>query len=371
MALAGRETVTPRQRVLTILKGGGKPDQVPWFADLDYLATAQIARGKRPEGFKLSDSYLDWHRELGAGFYLQGYFPFREIPQHCTVERWREGRKRFRLIHTPKGSLRECWLWSDLTVSESPVERLVKGLENLAAYRYYYEHLDYEPDYDRAKLRQRQVGEHGVVVCYAHRTPFMNMVSIDAGIETVVDVYMSAPEEFTVTLQVVKSSMDRALEIVLRSPAEIVMIPENLSSEVVGPTFFELFMRECQAEWTQRIRAAEKFSCMHMDGTLKGLLRQEAAVGFTFLEALTPAPVGDLAIDDWASYMGESKTIAWGGIPGAYFTEQVSDKEFDRFVTYALSVMRATPRYVLGVADQVPPDGLERRVKRVRELVDH
>ena len=27
------------------------------------------------------------------------------------------------------------------------------------------------------------------------------------------------------------------------------------------------------------------------------------------------------------------------------------------------------PRYVLGVADQVPPDGLEERVKRVGELV--
>jgi hypothetical protein len=28
------------------------------------------------------------------------------------------------------------------------------------------------------------------------------------------------------------------------------------------------------------------------------------------------------------------------------------------------------PRFVLGVADQVPPDGLESRVKRVSELVN-
>ena len=28
------------------------------------------------------------------------------------------------------------------------------------------------------------------------------------------------------------------------------------------------------------------------------------------------------------------------------------------------------PRFVLGVADQVPPDGLESRVKRVAELVN-
>ena len=32
--------------------------------------------------------------------------------------------------------------------------------------------------------------------------------------------------------------------------------------------------------------------------------------------------------------------------------------------------MRSEPRYVLGVADQVPPDGLERRIRRVAELAD-
>ncbi len=31
--------------------------------------------------------------------------------------------------------------------------------------------------------------------------------------------------------------------------------------------------------------------------------------------------------------------------------------------------MISQPRYVLGVADQVPPDGLEQRVRRVAELV--
>ena len=58
-----------------------------------------------------------------------------------------------------------------------------------------------------------------------------------------------------------------------------------------------------------------------------------------------------------------------GGIPGACFSDQVSDAEFDEFVIRVLSVMRHEPRYVLGVADQVPPDGSERRIARVGELV--
>ena len=92
-------------------------------------------------------------------------------------------------------------------------------------------------------------------------------------------------------------------------------------------------------------------------------------MGFTVLEALTPYPVGDLKWEELESFAGDSKSILWGGIPGSYFTGCVDDEEFDRHVKYLLEIMRKKPRFVLGVADQVPPDGLERRVKRVSELV--
>ncbi len=112
------------------------------------------------------------------------------------------------------------------------------------------------------------------------------------------------------------------------------------------------------------------YSFIHIDGTLKGLLKQEASTGFDVLEALTPDPVGDLAIEEWATYVDKPDTILWGGIPGVYFTPVISDQEFDRHIRAVLDVMKSEPRYVLGVADQVPPDGMESRVRRVAELVD-
>ena len=85
---------------------------------------------------------------------------------------------------------------------------------------------------------------------------------------------------------------------------------------------------------------------------------------------MTPAPAGDLAIEDWAACLGDSPTVMWGGLPGIYFTGQIPDKAFDRHIRRVLAVMRAEPRYVLGVADQVPPDGLESRIRRVADLVE-
>jgi len=361
--------MTFRERVLAVLRGE-KADMVPWLGDLDYYTTAQICQGRRPKDFKEQEEYIEWHRLLRCGFYLQGYFPYKEIIRRCDVREWKEGNNRYREIVTPKGTLRECWLWSDITYSEAPTERLLKTPEDLEAYKWLYENMHFEPDYALAKKRQRQVKEMGVVVCYLPRTPLMRMVAIDAGIENVTMIHADAPREFTRMFAALTESMDRASEVALASPAEILMMPENLSSEVVGPHFFELFLKDFQSRWSRRIIEAGKFSCIHMDGTLAGLLRQESSVGLTFIEAMTPKPVGDIPIQDWAGFRNGAQTIYWGGIPGSYFTPAVNDAEFDRHVKEVLGVMKEDRRMVLGVADQVPPDGLERRVSRVQELVE-
>lgn len=361
--------LSPRERALAVLRGR-RPDCVPWFGDLDYLATAEIGRGRRPADFKQSAAYLDWHRDLKLGFYLQGYFPFRTIVENCRVTEWREGPDRVRRIETPHGALQERWTWLPDSFTEGPVEHLLKGAADLPAYGYLHAHTRYEPDYAFGEARGPQIGDIGLHLAYLPKSPFMQLVALDAGIMAVVEMLDDAPELFAATLAIVERSHDAAAALAVASPAEVLMIPENLSSESVGPALFERFMRPYQTKWTARIRAAGKFSCMHLDGTLRGLLREECTVGFDFIESLTPAPVGDLAVEDWAGYGAGSGTIFWGGIPGAYFAPSVGEAEFERLVRSVLAVMRREPRYVLGVADQVPPDGLESRLCRVAELVE-
>ena len=363
--------MTSRERVLAVLKGL-RPDRVPWFGDLDYWSTALVGRGLKPPGFQKDPAYIDWHMDLGVGFYLQGYFPFKTIIEDCEVKEWKEGVRRYRGITTPEGSLRECWQGMPDDFTEGPIEHLVKSTADLPAYQYLHAHTRYVTDYGFAGQRSEQVRKTGagLMLAYLPKSPLMQMVALDAGIMAVVEMVTDDEALFAETLDAVKLSHDRAARLAVDSPAEVLMMPENLSSEVVGPALFEQFMRPYQTEWASAIKAAGKFSCIHLDGTLKGLLRQECTVGLTFIEAMTPAPAGDLRIDDWADFCGNPETVLWGGIPGIYFTALVDDEEFDRHVRHVLSVMRRSPRYVLGVADQVPPNGLESRVRRVHELVD-
>jgi hypothetical protein len=364
-----KEKMTPKERVLAVLNGQ-RPDRVPWFGDLDYWATALIGRGEKPKDFKKSDAYIEWHRDLGVGYYLQGDFPYRAITDSCKVREWTEGNLRRRAIETPCGNLSETWTWLPESFAEAPTEHLVKSAADLRAYRYFHEDTRYEADYTFPERRLKQVGDQGVVLCYLPKSPLMQMVALDAGVTTVFEAFADAGDEFRKTIEVVRRSHDQAAALAVDCGAELLMIPENLSSECVGKTFYEMFMRDYEETWARRIREAGKFSCIHLDGTMKGLLRETCSTSLTFIEALTPAPAGDLEIENWAAASGNSRTVLWGGIPGVFFTELVTDEEFDSHVRRVLNVMRSAPRYVLGVADQVPPDGLERRVRRVAELVE-
>lgn len=368
-AVKENRLMTPRERVLAVLNGH-RPDRVPWFGDLDYWATALIGRGEKPKDFKSSGAYLEWHRDLGVGYYLQGDFPFRAVTGNCKVREWTEGNLRRRVIETPCGNLSETWTWLPESFAEAPTEHLVKSAADFRAYRYFHEDTRYEADYTFPQRRLRQVGDQGVVLCYLPKSPLMQMLALDAGVTAVFEAFADAGDEFRKTIDVVRHSHDQAAALAVDCGAELLMIPENLSSECVGKTFYEMFMRDHEESWARRIREAGRFSCIHLDGTMKGLLRETCSTSLTFIEALTPAPAGDLEIEKWADASGNSRTILWGGVPGVFFTELVTDEEFDSHVRRVLDVMRSAPRYVLGVADQVPPDGLERRVRRVAELVE-
>jgi hypothetical protein len=358
-----------RERILTLLSGG-VPDRVPWFGDLAYWSGAMEARGQVPKGWQSTPDYYRFHRELGVGFYLQGYFAFRAVTDpEVVIKEGSDSHGRWRSVRTPLGTLEEEWRYLPEAYAWAPFRHLINTPADLPVLRYWCEHTHYVPDLEEAVRRQEMVGDLGVVLCYLPRTPFMQWVAEYAGIRNIVDLWMQAPDEFEETLRVMERSQDQAAEVAVTVPADCLMIPENLSSEVVGRRFYAQYVRPCEEKWVARIHAAGKYAFIHMDGTLKGLLAQVGSVGYDVIEAVTPEPVGDMPMRATRSLAGP-QPILWGGVPGIYFTPLVSEAEFERHVCEMLEVMVADRRMVLGVADQVPPDALRSRVARVVELVE-
>lgn len=377
--------MTPRERVLAVLNRN-KPDLIPWFGDLAYWIDYLNDEGLMPEKYRdktldkkevisqglaapfVGKGLYELHRDLGVGFYLQGYFPFKARYENVKITENVKDNQRITIIETPYGNLREVWEYVYSTHSWGPKEYMVKGYEDLKKLRYLFENTYYEPDYKLAHERYELIGDIGVVLCYLPKSPFMEMVALRAGIEQVTYMLLDAEEEMEETLSIMEKKHDEASEIALNSPAECLMLPENISSESIGKNYYNSYIREYHEKWTKKIREKKKYSFIHFDGTMKGLIRELSDVGFDVLEAITPAPVGDIEIENLHEWVNND-TIIWGGIPGGYFTDKVSDQEFDEFVIHAIEIMTREPRYVLGVGDQVVPGSSFERIKRVGELV--
>ena len=110
-------------------------------------------------------------------------------------------------------------------------------------------------------------------------------------------------------------------------------------------------------------------SCaVHLDGTLKGLLPRLAANGFDAIEALTPQPAGDLDVEVLRACANNQRVILWGGIPGVMFAPPYAWSDMQAHVRRVLRAWRGTP-FILGVADQVPPDGNIDFCRRIAEMI--
>ena len=51
---------------------------------------------------------------------------------------------------TPIGTIRDRWKYSTLTYSWAPSEYFVKTAHDLNILKYWFEHTEYEPDYERS-----------------------------------------------------------------------------------------------------------------------------------------------------------------------------------------------------------------------------
>ena len=361
--------MTERERVLAILHRE-QPDQLPWMADFDYYITGLRAKNAFPVEYQGEIGLQKMHRDYGTGFYLQGYQPVKTVQTGVTRQTEKKGDRTANTISTPVGQLREVYQYSSTSCSHGITEHLIKDIQDLKTFVWMLSHTTYAPDYALATQRYDTVGENGVVLCYTPRSPLMDLVAVYAGVETVTYMSLDEPEEFSALLDEMEEKYDQACGIVLESPAECIMIPENISSECVAP-FYQGYMKRYHQKWTGRIRQAGKFSFVHQDGTVRGLIGALSKEShFDVIEAVTPLPVGEIELEEAAGLAAED-AILWGGIPGGMFCEtSCSDQEFDQHVLHCIQVMTSSPRFVLGVADQVVPGSSARRIRRVRELVN-
>ncbi|MCL4747189.1 MAG: corrinoid protein, partial [Burkholderiaceae bacterium] len=143
----------------------------------------------------------------------------------------------------------------------------------------------------------------------------------------------------------------------------------NFDDMITYPPYFE---REIQP-WIRKVSAAVeargKLLMCHTDGENEGLMDLIRDSGMHIAESICPAPMTKLSLAEYYQRWG-SKLTLFGGVPSTVVLPETSEEDFEAYLDELFRAVAPGTRYLVGVADQVPPGAIFSRLQRIGERVE-
>jgi hypothetical protein len=373
--------MTNRERLLGVFEHT-KPDVVPFAPDLTYyygVLTPDLAwhyANCRPEApaaahDEAAERFLAFHLDHRCiPYYQYQVNAFRsEYLAGVAVEERQEDDNQTTRFTWGGRSLLKVFQYHEISHSSAPIKYPVETADDLKLLLKIVQHtthVDTTADWDRMDAL---FGARGFPICAAPRSPLPALLTDWAGVENTVFLMRDEPALCREVMEAMDRAHDRAFEILCRCRAPLIHFCDNLSACVIAGWWDE-WVADYYRRRTGQLRAAGKRCVSHLDGTLNGMIERLARSGLDGIESITPAPVGDLSLDDVNRQLAGHDTIIWGGVPGAMFCPPFTWEDVRRQVDALLSLNRQGRRVVVSSADQVPPNGDIRLVQRIGEYLE-
>lgn len=350
---------------------GEKPDEIVWTGDILYWIAGQTQASNAFRGLNSEEGYLRFCNELG----IMPYYWYEKFwlakPEYKNVEVVTElnGYQRRRIFKTAVGQLEEHTCFTELTCSEGYTKHLVESKEDLKVLAYILKNRQLVPDCiddynDRARLWRSYDG----IPCIAlPRSPLPAFFVEWAGVQNGIYLMYDCPELVENILDLFEEQEKPILDAVCSVAPPLVHFADNLTSETFT-SFFDRHMAPQYKRRLEKLHSANVKCAIHLDGTVKGLLPKLAGVGIDAIEALTPKPAGDMEVEQMRDVVENEDVVLWGGVPGTVFSYPYTWDDMKKRVERVLESWDGQP-FVLGIADQVPPDGDITMVKKISDLV--
>ncbi|MBT3377833.1 MAG: hypothetical protein HN742_26605 [Lentisphaerae bacterium] len=368
--------MTLRERILSVYRGE-TPDAVPFMLDLSHWF---YARTGRP--WDLSTAYetpelslIKYHKSRGVGSYLANLASFYTVSYADDVQvtatkadrggvpeiTWR--------IETPIGEIRRSRIWEPVTYAWGISHWGIKTEDDLRVFAYAMSRRSFQPRWDRYQAWGDAVGDNGVVYLSAGYSAMGHLLHYWMGVEQTVFAALDWPRTLHETVDAVNANTLELVGLLAESPAQIVSMGDNFSSDIQSPPFFDEWSRPYYEAAVTRLHAAGKHVSVHIDGRLRGAIRMIRETGADCGDAITPTPMGDLSPAECRAEAGADFILSGGVSPDLW----LPNASLEAFISKArewLELRRRSPRLIANAGDQVPPGADEDRIEIMRDLVE-
>jgi len=251
-------------------------------------------------------------------------------------------------------------------------ERAIKRVEDYAILAYIFDNVEVLPDYESYAKWQAEIGDDSIATMYGSfcASPIQHiqrdfLEATDFFIE-----YQDHQKEMQRLAASIGRVYDQLLHVVAKSPAEVVLWGANYDDMITYPPYFEKEITPWLLKAGDLLRANGKAVICHCDGENLGLLDLIHDSGINIAEAVCPAPMTKVSIDEYYKRWGDKLTI-FGGIPQSLLLEETaSEQDFKDYLDNFFKAVAPGTRIIVGIADTTPPNAIFDRLVRLGERVD-
>ena len=311
------------------------------------------------------------HRELGCSARLYGWYNrcYRRIehPSVRFIEKKLNEWKTQMTIETPVGVQVAVNCRSPNNPGTVHLKWEIETKEELKVATWREENTTWEWVQERFDKSQKEVGDLGAPTMYMPRMNIQALYIEKMGCQNGIYALYDWPNIVASYFRALEGSHNRLIEVINDSPIDIINFGENVHAGTLSPPLFEKYhLPACQRR-CEKLHSAGKFVSSHWDGDCKPLLPFSRETGLDGIEAITPAPQGDVTLDEIKESFRDEMFLI-DGIPAIYFDETFSVEVLEE-CTHRL-IERFAPKLVLGISDEISSTGDIERIRIVKDIVD-
>jgi len=354
---------------LDVVRGraGGKviwqPRILCWWADKKFTGE------KLPEPYEHM-SYVEMYRHLECSNRIYEYgacYQRVEDPSVNVVRRKLDDYNTEVVWETPVGTQRAVYHQSRYHRSVRAEKWPITDAAEMRVATWRAEHADWR--WDQAKYEQLMAewGDLGAPTAYLARVTVQDLYIDTMGVEAAIYALHDWPGPVGKYFAALNECHDRLIDVVNASPIEIINFGDNVHSGTLPPDLFVKYVLPAYQHRCQRLHSAGKFVHAHWDGDCKPLLPLAKETGLDGIEAITPAPQGDVTLEEIKDGLGDELFLI-DGIPAVYFDRTFGEDVLADCTRRIIELF--APKLILGISDEISSTGDIERVRLVGKIVD-
>ncbi|MBM4048888.1 MAG: hypothetical protein FJ279_27620 [Planctomycetes bacterium] len=216
----------------------------------------------------------------------------------------------------------------------------------------------------------KNVGHRGEPTIFLTSSGFTDLIKWWCGLVGTYYLLNDHPTEVEAFLEACDRRDERMITEALKLPCRLFNLGDHATNEFTPPPILKKYLMPRWQRIAGRLHAAGRFVHTHWDGHSKLMLPYLRDTRLDGAEALTPAPMGDMTLDEIKKAVGHGldQMVVLDLLPAIDFLPNHSTKDLLDFARRVIDMF--APRLILGISDEISQPGQIEKVEAVTELVD-